>query len=174
MTNVMRLMLEIGPKGKKVVAVSPDWPADLAARLDRRRKTSGASPAGSLYGGRIVEYLERNDGRIDLDDYATTPNEFTVHSDAVVRAHGRYVYVVNRLFADNILVLDAGLYAAAAIGNYVWEDLDADGVQDANESGLAGVTVRLLDCDTGLPVTDITGTPVNDQVTGDDGALGLQ
>ncbi|PZX14348.1 hypothetical protein LX81_02931 [Palleronia aestuarii] len=44
------------------------WTADLAARLDRRRKTSGASPAGSLYGGRIVEYLERNDGRIDLGD----------------------------------------------------------------------------------------------------------
>jgi len=47
-------------------------------------------------------------GRIDLDDYGTTTNEFTVHSDAVVRSHGRYVFVVNRLFADNVLVLDAG------------------------------------------------------------------
>ena len=25
-TNHIRVMLEIGPKGKKVVAVAPDWP----------------------------------------------------------------------------------------------------------------------------------------------------
>lgn len=31
------------------------------------------------------------------------------------------------------------------LGNYVWEDIDADGLQDAAESGLAGVTVNLLD-----------------------------
>ena len=48
-------------------------------------------------------------GRIGLDGgYPTVTNEFTVHSDAVVRHFGRYVYVVNRLFADNVLVLDAG------------------------------------------------------------------
>nr|MBP7821444.1 gliding motility-associated C-terminal domain-containing protein [Saprospiraceae bacterium] len=29
------------------------------------------------------------------------------------------------------------------IGNYVWEDTDLDGIQDSNESGIAGVTVRL-------------------------------
>jgi len=26
MTNHLRVMLEIGPRGKKVVAVAPDWP----------------------------------------------------------------------------------------------------------------------------------------------------
>jgi len=31
----------------------------------------------------------------------------------------------------------------AVIGDFVWQDLDADGVQDATESGLAGVTVSL-------------------------------
>ncbi len=29
------------------------------------------------------------------------------------------------------------------IGNFVWDDLDGDGVQDAGEPGLAGVTVQL-------------------------------
>lgn len=48
-------------------------------------------------------------GRIGLDGgYPTTIDEYTVHSDAVVRAWGRYVFVVNRMFADNVLVLDAG------------------------------------------------------------------
>jgi hypothetical protein len=30
--------------------------------------------------------------------------------------------------------IDAGLYQPASIGNYVWEDLDKDGVQDAEQS----------------------------------------
>lgn len=35
----------------------------------------------------------------------------------------------------------------AIIGDFVWEDLNADGVQDAGEPGIAGVTVLLLDSD---------------------------
>jgi uncharacterized repeat protein (TIGR01451 family) len=33
---------------------------------------------------------------------------------------------------------------SAALGNFVWEDLNADGAQDANEPGIAGVTVNLV------------------------------
>ncbi|HSM02308.1 MAG TPA: SdrD B-like domain-containing protein [Acidimicrobiia bacterium] len=40
---------------------------------------------------------------------------------------------------------DAGLYRRASIGDRVWNDLDADGIQDAGEPGVAGVTVRLFD-----------------------------
>ncbi|MGB0839268.1 MAG: SdrD B-like domain-containing protein, partial [Chitinophagales bacterium] len=32
-----------------------------------------------------------------------------------------------------------------SIGDYVWEDSNADGIQDAGELGIAGITVRLLD-----------------------------
>ncbi|MFK7972740.1 MAG: SdrD B-like domain-containing protein, partial [Bacteroidia bacterium] len=39
---------------------------------------------------------------------------------------------------------DAGFYVPASLGDLVFEDLDADGVQDANEPGIAGVTVTLL------------------------------
>ncbi len=41
---------------------------------------------------------------------------------------------------------DAGLYAPAALGDYVWEDLNGNGVQDAGETGLDNVTVNLYDC----------------------------
>jgi hypothetical protein len=41
------------------------------------------------------------------------------------------------------LTVDAGL-VLGSIGNYVWRDLNANGVQDANEIGVDGVTVRLL------------------------------
>ena len=53
--------------------------------------------------------------------------------------------------------IDAGMYLLpASIGNYVWVDADQDGIQDANESGLVGVTVNLLNSSGGVIGTDIT------------------
>ena len=40
--------------------------------------------------------------------------------------------------------LDAGLVQLAKLGDFVFEDLDADGIQDANEAGIVGATVNLL------------------------------
>lgn len=40
---------------------------------------------------------------------------------------------------------DADVYLYGSIGNYVWLDLDQDGIQDANEPGIAGATVTLYD-----------------------------
>jgi protocatechuate 3,4-dioxygenase beta subunit len=47
------------------------------------------------------------------------------------------------------LTIDAGLFQAvpanmASLGDRVWEDLDLDGIQDANEPGIANATVRLF------------------------------
>jgi hypothetical protein len=39
---------------------------------------------------------------------------------------------------------DAGLSRPASIGGLVWEDLDANGVQDPGEAGIGDVTVRLF------------------------------
>lgn len=41
---------------------------------------------------------------------------------------------------------DAGIYPSSALGDLVWNDTDADGIQDAGEVGIPGVTVNLLDC----------------------------
>lgn len=47
-------------------------------------------------------------GRMELEPpYTVVSGEYTVHSDAVVRRDGSLVFVVNRLFGDNVLVLDA-------------------------------------------------------------------
>ncbi len=51
---------------------------------------------------------------------------------------------------------DAGLVPLASIGDYVWRDMDNDGVQEVTEAGLAGVTVRLLDSGGAIIGTDIT------------------
>ena len=47
-------------------------------------------------------------------------------------------------FGGNVLTFDAGLRPAFALGDYVWRDLDADGVQDAGEPAISGVRVLLF------------------------------
>jgi uncharacterized repeat protein (TIGR01451 family)/fimbrial isopeptide formation D2 family protein len=51
---------------------------------------------------------------------------------------------------------DAGLFQFASLGNYVWYDLNQDGVQDASESGVNGVTVNLYDSADNLVRTTVT------------------
>ncbi|MFM7154129.1 MAG: SdrD B-like domain-containing protein, partial [Bacteroidota bacterium] len=60
---------------------------------------------------------------------------------------------------------DAGFYAAVSVGNLVWLDKNANGVQDAGEPGLAGVIATLLN-GSGVPVAvDADDNPIVDQVT---------
>ena len=44
----------------------------------------------------------------------------------------------------------------AVIGDRVWNDVDGDGVQDAGELGIQGVTVNLLDADGNVVATTVT------------------
>ncbi|MBV5310736.1 SdrD B-like domain-containing protein, partial [Chromatium okenii] len=55
--------------------------------------------------------------------------------------------------------LDAGMYKTASLGNYVWLDIDKNGVQDGNEAGVNGVTVNLY---------DDAGNLISSTITGDD------
>jgi uncharacterized repeat protein (TIGR01451 family) len=58
--------------------------------------------------------------------------------------------------ADN-MNMDAGLYQYASLGDRVWNDADADGIQDAGELGIVGITVELLDGVGGVVATTVTG-----------------
>ena len=60
---------------------------------------------------------------------------------------------------ENDLTWDAGIYRPASLGNYVWEDLNLNGIQDTGEAGVAGVTVNLKD-GTGA-ILDTTTTDSN-------------
>ncbi|MFA7061861.1 MAG: SdrD B-like domain-containing protein, partial [Pedobacter sp.] len=62
---------------------------------------------------------------------------------------------------DNRTDVDFGYYKNASIGNFVWEDKNANGVQDTGETGISGVTVNLLKCDgtsAGTATTDANGS----------------
>ena len=55
--------------------------------------------------------------------------------------------------------VDAGVVPLVGVGDFVWIDADANGIQDAGEEALPGVTVRLLDA-AGDPVLDADGRAV--------------
>jgi len=59
--------------------------------------------------------------------------------------------------------IDAGFYEPITIGDFVWHDADADGIQDGGELGYAGVTVTLQRF--GGPATDVNGNPLVPVVT---------
>jgi uncharacterized repeat protein (TIGR01451 family) len=65
--------------------------------------------------------------------------------------------------------IDAGYFSPlASLGNYVWKDLNRDGVQDAGEPGIGNVLVLLLDAtgtQIGATQTDSTGYYLFDELT---------
>ncbi len=65
---------------------------------------------------------------------------------------------------------DFGLAPGGTIGNRIWRDLDGDSVQDANEDGIAGLTVQLtppagIDLGNGAGVAITTITDTNGEYT---------
>lgn len=53
--------------------------------------------------------------------------------------------VINVYSGDDIKVVDMGMYNLGKLGDYVWEDSNIDGIQDAGEAGISNVTVKLND-----------------------------
>jgi hypothetical protein len=62
--------------------------------------------------------------------------------------------------------VDFGYAAAASLGDRLWYDIDGDGTQDANETGLNGVTVQLVDGNGNVIATTVTGGDGNYTFTG--------
>ena len=55
---------------------------------------------------------------------------------------------------ENDLTWDAGYFRPAKLGDFVWNDLNGDGKQDAGEPGISGVAVQLTGTTgDGQPVT---------------------
>ncbi len=53
--------------------------------------------------------------------------------------------------------VDFGYVSSGSIGDRVWNDADGDGVQDAGETGLVGVTVELRNASNVLVASTVTG-----------------
>ena len=102
---------------------------------------------------------------------ATTPNAGT--DRAVDSSSGSAVSTDLVTDGSKDLTLDFGFVkGAVAVGDFVWFDTNRNGIQDAGEPGIPGVTLTLTG-PTGGTVTDLSGTPVKSTVTDSSGAYGF-
>ena len=108
----------------------------------------------------------------------TTPNALgtTLDNDSNVDGSG-FSNAITLADGETNLSVDAGAYNTfagnyAALGDFVWNDLNHDGIQQPNEPGVGGVTVLLIrssdNAVVGTQVTDNAGHYLFTEVASDD------
>ena len=127
----------------------------------------------TLPNGSVIELLNVTDGDAPLiqneGQTATFYANYTVDwNDAIYIPALGDMGVKNTFEAegydnqgDDVYILttrNSKVLEFAELGDFVWYDIDADGIQDAGESGIANVTVYLYDCDVVGPVKATTTT----------------
>ena len=110
-----------------------------------------------------------------------TTNPATLISNTVVGPGTYYIFESspNGCFSlgDSLIILEPEcIVPLGSIGDYVWEDLNADGVQDGAEDPIEGVMVVLYD-DMGMPLdtayTDVNGLYLFDELPAGDYSVGI-
>ena len=96
-------------------------------------------PAGSTY----VFTTQNAPGSTTAND--SNPNPGTGRTPTITLLSG-----------DTNTTIDAGLYQPATIGDRVWQDTNANGIQDNGENGLPNVTINLFAAGNPTPVATTT------------------
>ncbi|NJN16429.1 MAG: DUF11 domain-containing protein [Oscillochloris sp.] len=137
------------PAGNFIVVV-PASNFAAGGTLNGMRSSSGNDPAPDpdLSPGNVGGVDHDDNGRVSGADVATLPVTLSNNAEPDTAIDGD-----NR---NGNLTVDFGFHMLGALGNYVWVDLNSDGLQDANETGVSGVTVELLDAANTVLATDST------------------
>jgi len=112
-------------------------------------------------------------GGLDVDDDENNADSNCVHdNDGLIHTHaitlsegGEPDESIDGDDHNGNMTADCGFYKTVSVGNYIWEDLNANGTQDADESGLPGITVSLTGADGISPAYDVNGDLVEPVVT---------
>ena len=141
--------------------------ADITAKTDADGNyTFTRLPLGS-YKVEVVAGEAKVDGTdVNLADYKQT---YGYGSSATREQTGQGKLVTPTAIeltaaAPNATEIDFAFVKPVSVGNFVWFDANKDGIQDADEVGVAGVTVTLTDA-AGNPVIDLDGNPVKPVTT---------
>lgn len=76
--------------------------------------------------------------------------------DSDATGNGTVAAIILPLGIDN-KDIDAGLTPAIEVGDFVWEDMNYNGIQDVGEPGLPSIAVKALDAQGGLLKETLTG-----------------
>ena len=140
--------------------------ADITATTDANGNyTFNRLPLGDYKVEVVPDHATVDGNNASLSDYTQTYGygSSTKRSEA---GKGKLTTPTISLTTSNANVskVDFGFVKPASVGNFVWFDANKDGVQDADEYGVAGVTVTLTD-GAGNPVIDLDGNPVKPVTT---------
>ena len=140
--------------------------ADITATTDANGNyTFNRLPLGDYKVEVVPDHATVDGENVSLSDYTQTYGyqTSTKRSEA---GKGKLTTPTISLTTSNANVskVDFGFVKPASVGNFVWFDANKDGVQDADEYGVAGVTVTLTD-GAGNPVIDLDGNPVKPVTT---------
>ena len=109
-------------------------------------------------------------GRYYISSTAPDEHEWTLQTvggndliDSDINAATGHTPVITLAAGEHNSNIDLGLILQADLGNFVWEDRNFNGQQDANEPGVPGVTVTLY----------AHGNPIGVQVTNQNGKYGF-
>ncbi len=143
---------DVGEPGIENVTVTldPGTPGDPSDDLTDTTDVDGAYEFTGLAPGDYTVTFSQPAG--------TTLSPTEAAGDTAVDSNG-LTTTVTLASGESDDTIDLGVYTSASVGDYVWADVNEDGIQDGSESGLEGVTVTL---DPGTPLdpsddlTDVT------------------
>ena len=123
-------------------------------------------------GDYIVEFSEPGGpypGGLHLTkvDEAGTPGSQVgdANNDSDADPNSGQTFQITLVSDQSVGGVDAGYWVPGQVGDFVWEDLNGNGIQDGGEPGLGGIQVELL-FSTGGAALDANGNPYPPQVTG--------
>ncbi|MFQ5524817.1 MAG: SdrD B-like domain-containing protein [Thermoanaerobaculia bacterium] len=134
---------EVGIEGIDVILVGPSCMPSCTVTTG----PDGVWLAKNLTPGEYT--VSFDDADVTALGYNTQPTNMTAPNDT---------YVVTTIAGDIITTLDFGFDGGTvgSIGDFIWIDEDGDGVQDAGEAGIEGVTVNLVDASGDIIATTTT------------------
>ncbi len=95
------------------------------------------------------------------EDFQFSPSQ--VGDDPTIDSNGELSDVIVLALSEFNDTIDVGLFQTASIGNFVFNDSNNNGIQDAEEVGISGVTVELLaDIDGDGAIDDVFATTTTD------------
>jgi uncharacterized repeat protein (TIGR01451 family) len=133
------------------LVVAPDPAISITADVTETCTNSETAMLSANTSGGLdcqdVIWESRPAGTIVWSQVGTGPAYTTPAGLAPADYQYRARYICNGLGCDDAAsnIITITVTPTGSIGQFVWEDLNANGLQDPDEPGIAGVTVRLLD-----------------------------
>jgi LPXTG-site transpeptidase (sortase) family protein len=147
--------------GETVVATTTTANAPITGEAGYYRFSREIIPPAQQLTLRIVQATLPTDAQLSTPLQGSDP---TVDSDFLINGDNEIVFTATFTGGETRVDIDAGFFAPASVGDFVFLDTNGNGIQDPGETGVEGIIVRLFNFDTGTQVADVV-TPADDPAT---------